>query len=109
MLKAILILVSGSISSISCINLLATPYKASLGQLWNQSIEQALISPGNFLDLILIFSPTGEKHKIIFKFFLILSKKYYHNLSYESGTPYDLASFLKLFIIASTSSLGNKS
>lgn len=63
-------------------NLDATPCKASLGQLWNQSIEQALINPGNFLDLILIFSPTGEKHNINFKFLFILSKKYYHNLSY---------------------------
>jgi len=81
MLLANLSLISGSISSMSKINLDATPYNASLGQLWNQSIEHALINPGNFLDLILKFSPTGEKHKINFKFLFILSKKYYHNLS----------------------------
>ena len=58
------------------------PIRASFGQGWNQSIDVELIIPGNFLERILMASPTGEKHNITFKFFLILSKKKLIILSY---------------------------
>lgn len=56
-------------------NLPATSIKASLGQGWNQSITVELMIPGNFLDLTLITSPTGEKQRTTFSYILILSKK----------------------------------
>jgi len=37
---------------------LETATRASLGQRWNQSIVQPDISPGNFSDRLLNFSPT---------------------------------------------------
>ena len=73
MFTAIFSLNSSVSSSAYCRNLLATSIKASLGQGWNQSMDVELIIPGNFLALILIRSPTGEKHKTILSDFLILS------------------------------------
>jgi hypothetical protein len=67
------------------------------------------MSPGNFLALILKLSPTGEKHKINFIFCCIYYKKYPVKASKLSATPFPLASFLRLLIIASTSSLGKRS
>ncbi len=76
MLIEIFYLISSFYKSAYCKNLKATSIKASLGHGWNQSIEVELIIPGNFLALTLITSPTGEKHRITFNCFLILSKKY---------------------------------
>ena len=88
---------------------MATSISASLGHAWKKSILVEAIKPGNFLDFILKLSPTGEKQRIIFNYFLILSIKYPDILSVLSKTPNPLASFLNPPISASTSSLGNRS
>jgi len=68
-------------NSISDKNLLATPTSASLGQAWNQSIEVALIRPGNLRALILKLSPTGEKHNMSLNFYFMEFMKYSLNAS----------------------------
>ena len=73
-------------------------------------MEVELMIPGNFLDLILMKSPTGEWQRTNFILHLILSKKKLVIDSRLSGTPNPLASpLLTLETMPSKSSLGNKS
>ena len=68
-------LISGVGKSISDKNLAATSTRAFLGQSWNQSMDVQLIIPGNFLALNLKASPTGEKQRAKWRFFLALLRK----------------------------------
>ena len=72
-------------------------------------MEVELMIPGNFLDLILMKSPTGEWQRTTLRLHLILSKKKLVIDSRLSGTLNPLASPLTLEIMPSKSSLGNKS
>ena len=72
-------------------------------------MEVELMIAGNFLDLILMKSPTGEWQRTTLRLHLILSKKKLVIDSRLSGTPNPLASPLTLETMPSKSSLGNKS
>jgi hypothetical protein len=61
-------------------------------------------SAGNFLALYLKESPTGEKHKLICKFFLVLSMNHCQQLSRVSTMPSALTLDRTLFIMPSFSS-----
>jgi hypothetical protein len=109
MLAATPSLISSVGNSMSISFLVATSTKAFLGHSKNQSMEVQLITPGNILALILNKSPSGEKQRHKWRFFLTLSKK---NAKSSSGTslhPAYLASDLILPIRPSSSSLGNSS
>ena len=104
MKRSMAFLTSGLGISTSSRNLAATDSRASSGHGWNQSITVQLTSAGNFLDLFLNASPTGEKQRDMWRFFLTLSRKNFQQFSLLSTMPSLLTAALMLFTMPSSSS-----
>ena len=75
----------------SFMNFWPTANSACLGQGWNQSITVLPTSAGNFLFRLRKSSPTGLKHMMTWRFFLISLMKKFQSALRSKGMPKPLA------------------